>query len=138
MPLTAGTMLLGLGFVVLGYLCGSIPFGLLVGKLKGIDIRQHGSGNIGATNVGAYWDDLCIPSPWTSPRVSSRRWRSGSWSIDGGYGLRRRAAALLWAAVAAACIPGHLFPVFLRFMARGGHLSAAPCWGCTRISRFRA
>ena len=36
---------------LLGFLLGSIPFGLLMGKIKGIDIRQHGSGNIGATNV---------------------------------------------------------------------------------------
>ena len=33
------------------FLLGSIPFGLLIAKAKGIDIRQHGSGNIGATNV---------------------------------------------------------------------------------------
>ncbi len=35
----------------LGFLFGSIPFGLIIGKIKGIDIRQHGSGNIGATNA---------------------------------------------------------------------------------------
>ena len=39
-------------FIVLGYLCGSIPVGYIVGKVaKGIDIRDYGSGNMGATNV---------------------------------------------------------------------------------------
>lgn len=37
--------------IPLGFLTGSIPFGLLMGKLKGIDIRKEGSGNIGSTNV---------------------------------------------------------------------------------------
>ena len=36
---------------LLAFLLGSIPFGLLISKARGIDIRQHGSGNIGATNV---------------------------------------------------------------------------------------
>ena len=37
--------------LVIAFLLGSIPFGLIIARLKGIDIRQHGSGNIGATNV---------------------------------------------------------------------------------------
>ena len=38
-------------FTPLAFLLGSVPFGLLLGKVKGIDIREHGSGNIGSTNV---------------------------------------------------------------------------------------
>lgn len=41
-----------IGLIILGYLLGSIPFGVVVGKLaKGIDVRQHGSGSMGMTNV---------------------------------------------------------------------------------------
>jgi len=37
---------------VLAYLCGSIPFGLVIGKLfYHVDVRDHGSGNVGTTNV---------------------------------------------------------------------------------------
>ena len=36
---------------LIAFLIGSIPFGLLIAKAKGINIREHGSGNIGATNV---------------------------------------------------------------------------------------
>jgi acyl phosphate:glycerol-3-phosphate acyltransferase len=39
-------------FIALAFLAGSIPFGLIIGRARGIDIRQHGSKNIGATNVG--------------------------------------------------------------------------------------
>ena len=42
---------LWLPILVIAYLLGSIPFGLLIGKAKGVDVRKAGSGNIGASNV---------------------------------------------------------------------------------------
>ena len=38
-------------FPILAYLVGSIPFGVLIARSRGVDIRQHGSGNVGATNI---------------------------------------------------------------------------------------
>ena len=53
---------------VSGYLIGSISFALLLAKFKGIDLREFGSGNLGATNAGralgkkfgivVYWLDM--------------------------------------------------------------------------------
>jgi glycerol-3-phosphate acyltransferase PlsY len=43
--------ILGLGACLVAFLSGSIPFGFLIGLAQGIDIRKHGSGNIGSTNV---------------------------------------------------------------------------------------
>ena len=50
--------------IVLSYLVGSIPTSIIVGKLvKGIDIRNYGSGNPGGTNVirvvGLGWGNFC-------------------------------------------------------------------------------
>jgi glycerol-3-phosphate acyltransferase PlsY len=103
------------------YFLGSIPFGLLIGRIRGIDIRSHGSGNIGATNV------------W---RVLGPRWGLITFLLDAAKGfLAVRTAEHLahlyarppipedyyaYAALfsALACILGHSFPVWLRF--RGG------------------
>ncbi len=52
-------------FMVIAFLLGSVPFSFIIGKrVRGIDLREHGSGNLGATNVfrtlGASWGSLCL------------------------------------------------------------------------------
>ena len=48
--LTDDEFLMKLLFIFLAYLIGSIPFGSIIGKLKGVDLTKEGSGNVGATN----------------------------------------------------------------------------------------
>ena len=99
---------------VIAYLAGSIPFGLLVARVvAGIDIRKHGSGNIGATNVGrtlgAKWgiavlllDALKGALPVLMiPRVLADT--ESTWFV------------LLQVIVGVATVVGHMFPVWLRF-----------------------
>ena len=99
------------------YVAGSVPFGLMVGKLKGVDPRTAGSGNIGATNVG---------------RLLGRRFFVFVFLLDLLKGLLPMLAAarvlrggphdarayLLWLGVGFAAILGHMFSLFLGF--KGG------------------
>jgi glycerol-3-phosphate acyltransferase PlsY len=52
-PLPTGTIPFAVVFMgfLFGFIPGAIPFGYLVGRTRGIDLRRHGSGNIGFTNV---------------------------------------------------------------------------------------
>ncbi len=96
--------------VVVGYLLGSIPFGLLLTRAAGLDdIRKIGSGSIGATNV---------------LRTGRKGLAAGTLLLDAGKGA---AAVLIGRELAGdagvfagglAAIAGHLFPVWLGF--RGG------------------
>ena len=94
---------------ILGYVLGSIPFGLLLTRLAGYgDIRRVGSGNIGATNV---------------LRTGSKGLAALTLLLDLGKGAAAVIIAHGWgsqaALVAAGCvILGHMFPVWLGF--RGG------------------
>ena len=107
--------------IIASYLIGSIPFGLLISKHRGIDLREEGSGNIGTTNavrvLGKKWGivtgildilkgtviivliyilEAC--NLWTNPFVINGE------SIYVIYGI--------------AAVIGHVFPVFLKF--KGG------------------
>jgi glycerol-3-phosphate acyltransferase PlsY len=106
--------------VLVAYLVGAIPFGLLIGLMRGVDIRQLGSGNIGATNLG---------------RAVGRTWGLIGFFLDvakgaipvvvigwlfGWLGESALSAGQVtqWLIVAMAAMAGHIFPIYLRF--KGG------------------
>lgn len=106
---------------VLGaYLCGAIPFGLLLGWLRGVDIRQHGSGNIGATNcgrvLGRKWGIICVLLDALKGAVPVL---IAGWVLEylGRVDLSAT-DAWRWLSVALAAVLGHMFPMWLKF--RGG------------------
>lgn len=101
--------LAAVGLLVGAYLCGSIPFGVLVTRWKkGVDVRAQGSGNIGATNVA---------------RVAGKKLGVLVLVLDALKGLVPvliakalfPSATWLHAAVGSAAFFGHVFPVWLRF-----------------------
>jgi len=102
--------------VVLSYTLGSTPWGFLIARSRGMDIRQHGSGNIGATNVlrvvGKKWGILCFVLDFLKgliPVLVVGLWLGGMLPVGSELGR-------LLAAAAAVC--GHVWPVWLKF--KGG------------------
>lgn len=101
--------------IISAYLLGSIPFGLLIAKAHGKDLRSIGSGNIGATNVS---------------RALGRKWAYFCFVLDVLKGLVPMLATMfiakpesvltfcLWLAVGCAAILGHIFPIYVKF--KGG------------------
>lgn len=107
-----------LSFIILiiaSYLLGSVPFGVLIARAHGKDLRSIGSGNIGATNVS---------------RALGKKWAYICFILDCLKGLVPMLAAKplvtpltvttlsLWLTVGCAAILGHIFPVYLKF--KGG------------------
>jgi glycerol-3-phosphate acyltransferase PlsY len=108
-----------LALLPLGFLVGSIPFGPILGRLHGVDLRKVGSGNVGATNVG---------------RVLGRKWGYLCFLLDMAKGLatvllagglmglwgRTPGAAeqAVWVGAGCAAVVGHVFSPWLGF--RGG------------------
>lgn len=99
------------------YLLGSIPTGLWMGRLRGVDVRRHGSGNIGATNVTrvvgkpAGFFVLVVdvakgwfPVVWLAPRA-----------VEWGTSMDPQLLKIL---LAVAAVSGHIWNPFLQF--KGG------------------
>src|SRR5687767_15989532 len=113
-------LLWAMAFAVIGYMTGSIPFGLLIGWFQGVDIRARGSGNIGATNaarvLGRSYGLLVFLLDMLKGFLPT--FMAGMIIPVLNLPIVPPAAYLLWVVVAAACILGHMFPVFLNF--KGG------------------
>lgn len=121
----------GVAVAVLSYLVGSIPFPLLVSRwVRGIDLREHGSGNMGATNAA---------------RVLGKKWFPVVFGLD----FLKGAAATYLASLAlaqylgvdpalaaaiggAAAVIGHCFPIYVGF--RGGVGLAASAGALALVS----
>ena len=103
--------------VILAYLTGSIPVGLIIAGLKNIDLRSVGSGNIGATNVS---------------RALGKKWGYFCFALDVLKGFVPSFVCLfilnldpltpeklmVWLVIGSSAIIGHIFPIFANF--KGG------------------
>ena len=96
--------------VLLGYVLGSIPTGLMVGRAFGVDVRKVGSGNIGMANV------LRAAGKWAAALTMLGDMLKGLIPVI----VARNVTDNPWvlATVALAAVVGHCWPVFLRF--KGG------------------
>ncbi len=103
--------------IPLAYLSGSIPFGLIIGKAKGIDPRTRGSGNIGASNLGRLLGPKYFAIVFTLDLLKGALPTLAAGAVIG-FRTDDRQTCLLWIAVAAAAVLGHVFSVFLKF--KGG------------------
>lgn len=104
---------------IAAYLVGAIPFGLLIARTQGVDLRKVGSGNIGATNVtrtlGKKWGYLCFAMDVLKGLIPM--------VLVPAFGLIDTEQATLgqlslWLLVGCLAILGHVFPVYLGF--KGG------------------
>lgn len=104
------------GLILISYLLGSIPFGLIIAKAHGVNLRSIGSGNIGATNLS---------------RALGKKWAYVCFFLDVFKGFAPTFAAkfiletnltpvdfLLWLCVGCAAVFGHIFPIYVNF--KGG------------------
>jgi glycerol-3-phosphate acyltransferase PlsY len=110
--------------ILIAYLIGSIPFGLIVGLSRGVDPRKAGSGNIGATNVGRLLGGRFFALVFTldllkgllpTALAAALLWGKAHTAMD----------FVLWLLVGFAAIAGHMFSVFLKFQGGKGVATSA-------------
>ncbi len=121
-------MLENILYIAAAYLIGSIPFGYLAGRLNGIDLREHGSHNIGATNavrvLGKRWGIpvfICDFLKGYVPLLLMKEHLGGDATVFG-------TGQMLWLiGVMFALILGHTFTCFLHFKGGKGVATTGGC-----------
>ncbi len=107
-------------FIVISYLVGSIPTGLILSKIVGVDIRRSGSGNIGATNVtrllGKKLGVLTLVGDVLKAVLPmlAVHW----YFVRAGIALQPHDLDLYVTLCGGAAFLGHMYPIYLKF--RGG------------------
>ncbi len=109
--------------IIVAYFIGALPFGPIIARLHGKDLRTIGSGNTGATNLaracGRKWGYICFgldvlkgALPVAVTRLVAAR------VLETQSTTPSPAFLALWLAVGIAAILGHVFPIYLKF--KGG------------------
>jgi len=113
---------------IFGYFIGAIPFSFILPKLKGIDVRKVGSGNVGGTNA------LRAAGPLIGGLSMLLDTLKSFFPVFIGYQITQNPK--IAAAVAFGAILGHSFPIYLKFKGGKGVATTlgamfALCWQCS-------
>ncbi len=121
-------MLENILYIVIAYLIGSVPFGYLAGRLNGIDLREHGSCNIGATNavrvLGKKWGIPVFICDFLKGYVPLLLMKG---HLGGDVTLFSTEQMLWLIGVMFALILGHTFTCFLHFKGGKGVATTGGC-----------
>jgi glycerol-3-phosphate acyltransferase PlsY len=121
--------------MIVGYLLGSIPSGVIVGRASGVDVHQSGSGKTGATNVlrSAGWGAGLIVATADALKGAIPVLLAHFLFAPVGHGVTATASAWIATAAGLAAVLGHTFPIYVGFkggrgVATTGGMALALAW----------
>lgn len=112
------SVLIFVSSVCFSYLLGAIPTGVWMGRLFRLDIREHGSGNVGATNVSRVLGKL--PGAIVLLVDTAKGWIPAAWLASKAAQMGAAGGAGLPVFLGMAAVAGHIWNPFLRFQGGKG------------------
>lgn len=112
------SVLIGVSALCFSYLLGAIPTGVLMGRLFQVDIRQKGSGNVGATNVARVLGKL--PGLIVLAVDTAKGWIPAGWLAFRALQMGAAGGEWLPVGLGVAAVAGHLWNPFLKFQGGKG------------------